>query len=82
MQIVYLPKTKKHLKKIDKKYFTKIFNGIELLATKPDSGKLLVGKLQGKRSLRVWPYRVVYSVSQEKSLIIIEAIQPRQDIYR
>ncbi|NCN24041.1 MAG: type II toxin-antitoxin system mRNA interferase toxin, RelE/StbE family [Candidatus Pacebacteria bacterium CG10_big_fil_rev_8_21_14_0_10_42_12] len=82
MQIVYLPKTKKHLKKIDKKYLPRIFEAIELLVKTPDSGKSLVGRLHGKRSLKVWPYRVVYSIQPKQSLIVIEAVQHRKDIYR
>ncbi|NCN06676.1 MAG: type II toxin-antitoxin system RelE/ParE family toxin [Candidatus Pacebacteria bacterium] len=82
MQIVYLPKTKKHFRQLDKKQISRIINAIELLPTTPDLGKQLVGKLRGKRSLRVWPYRVVYSLDQKQNLIIIEAVQHRKEVYR
>lgn len=79
--IVYLPKTKKHLKKIDRQYISKIFAAIEQLPKDKKLGKPLTGKLKGKFSLRVWPYRVIYSVQKENKRIIIEAIAHRKDVY-
>jgi mRNA-degrading endonuclease RelE of RelBE toxin-antitoxin system len=67
----------KHLPKTEKK---KIFKKLKFLENKPFSGKCLAGKLKGLRSLRAWPYRILYEISQ--SAILVHRILHRQGAYK
>lgn len=70
----------KNLKKIPKSYQLKIIKKIELLSDNPNAGKALSGVFQGKYSLRVWPYRVVYTL--DGKTIYLNNVGHRQGIYK
>ena len=59
----------------------KVFKKLKTLEKEPLSGKLLVGKLRGLRSLRAWPYRIVYQVRQPNKVLVLKIFH-RQKGYK
>lgn len=62
--------------------FNRIRYAIEYLKTNPLEGKPLKDKLQGKRSLRVGKYRIIYSIEKNFLIIYILDIGHRKEIYK
>jgi len=56
----------------------------KILSLKVDhlSGKKLVGDLIGIRSLRAWPYRILYEVNTSRNRIEVHKIAHRQGAYK
>lgn len=44
-------------------------------------GKKLVGKLSGFYSLKIWPYRAVYLVKENKEIWVVHILH-RQGVYK
>ncbi len=51
------------------------------LQENPFAGKKLTGEFSGSRSLRVWPYRIIYSVNEKLQQAEVSAILHRQGAY-
>ena len=79
MQLEYKPEAVKQLKKLPLLQKKKIIKKLELLSQNPHSGKTLRGELVGLRSLRAWPYRIIYEI--QNRTIIIFSIVHRQSAY-
>lgn len=79
MKLEYKPAVVKQLKKLPLSEKKKIIKKLELLSLDPFSGKSLKGELEGLRSLRAWPYRIIYEI-RGKSLIIL-SVAHRQSAY-
>lgn len=79
MKIKYKPSAAKQLLKLPQSEKKKVIKKLELLAKNPYAGKVLRGELEGLRSLRAWPYRIVYEV--ENNSLIILSITHRQSVY-
>lgn len=71
-QYAKLPSSER--KKIDRK--------IELLELKPYAGKKLEGVFAEKRSLKAWPYRIIYWIGPKKKILYIVSILHRQGAYK
>lgn len=69
----------KQLQKLPLSEKKKVVKKLELLAQNPQAGKLLKGELEGLRSLRAWPYRIIYQIDHQ-SLIILSIVH-RQSAY-
>lgn len=81
-KVYFTPNSQKILNKLrDKKLEKRILSAKSKLGTNPYEGKKLTGKLEGQYSLRIWPYRIVYFIDQQKDVIITD-IRHRKDIYR
>lgn len=65
------------LPKIEQK---KIIKKLVVLRSEPFLGKLLSGELKGFRSLKAWPYRILYEF--ENSRIMVHRIVHRQGAYK
>lgn len=72
----------KSLKKIDKRYRVRIDRALFALAENPLLGKPLNGELEGFFSLRVWPYRIIYTVYKRETVVFVIDIDHRQDVYK
>jgi len=79
-KIFYKPQAIKSLKKFPQSQQKKILKKIELLSANPLVGKAFKGELAGLRSLRIWPYRIIYEFKANR--IIILMISHRQSIYK
>jgi mRNA-degrading endonuclease RelE of RelBE toxin-antitoxin system len=53
-----------------------------MLASDPYVGKKLDGKYSGLYSLRVWPYRIIYSVIKNELMVSVIGIEHRQGVYK
>jgi mRNA interferase RelE/StbE len=81
MNIQYRPTAVKQIKKLQKKDQKKILRIIEELSADPFAGKKLKGEFAGLYSLRAWPYRIIYSVDERHSILILSASH-RQGVYK
>ena len=62
----------KQIQDISLPWRDRITRTINLLESDPFIGKKMRGKYEGRWKLRVWPYRIYYSViKQEKRVIIL-----------
>lgn len=80
MKIRYETSSLKDLKKIDRNFQKRITKKIFLLAENPFIGKKLQGEFENMRSVRVWPYRIIYRI--KSSEILIYTIKHRQGVYK
>jgi len=60
----------------------KIHKKLMILESNPYEGKKLEGELQGIRSLRAWPYRILYEINEKRKLVVIHKIAHRQGAYQ
>ncbi len=79
MRLEYKPEAVKQLKKLPYPEKKKVIRKLELLVADPYCGKSLKGELEGLKSLRAWPYRIIYEI-RGKSLIVF-SITHRQSAY-
>lgn len=82
IKIVFKEEARKKLKKINPKDQLKTLTKIEQLEKSPLEGKLLKGKLNGYRSLRAWPLRIIYIYNQKNKIITIVTIDYREGVYK
>jgi mRNA-degrading endonuclease RelE of RelBE toxin-antitoxin system len=78
-QVIITPKAKKqydHLPSNDK---NKIKKKLTSLVNEPLAGKKLTGELSELRSLRAWPYRIIYYVENDN--VFVTSIIHRQGAY-
>lgn len=80
--IQYSPAVIKDIHRLPQPWRRKILNAIEGLKSNPFAGKKLHGKLASCHSLRVWPYRIIYTIQKHRLVIIIVAIGHRQGVYK
>lgn len=72
----------KQYKKLPSVVKPRIARAIATLSQDPNLGKKLGGELANFRSLRAWPYRIVYRVQKDKRQIEINYILHRQGAYK
>lgn len=72
----------KQLEKIDNRYRQKVEAALEFLGGDPYQGKKLSGEYKGYYSVRIWPYRVIYTIKQKELWVIVVRIAHRQGVYR
>jgi addiction module RelE/StbE family toxin len=59
----------------------RMMKAIDLLPQSPFIGEKLRGKLEGKRKIRVYPYRAIYRIDEKNKQIIVVEAGHRQGIY-
>lgn len=82
MDVILSKDAVKQYKRLPKSYITKIHKKLISLQQNPYEGKKLIGELEGIRSLRAWPYRILYEINEEKKTIGILKITHRQGVYK
>jgi len=82
MKINYSKTSLRQLKNLPKSKQLDILKKIEKLKNNPTAGKKLKGPLKNFRSLKVWPYRIIYQYSESKKTLFINVIQHRQGVYK
>ena len=81
MKVFITPEAQGQLKKLFTQDQNKVSKKLVLLAQDPLSGKKLTGQFRGKRSLKAWPYRIIYSINAQKELWV-ESVLHRQGAYK
>lgn len=82
MQVLLAKGAQKQYKKLPKPEQAKIHKKLEVLSQDPFSGKKLEGILKGRRSLRAWPYRIIYSIKENEKRVEVSEILHRQGAYK
>ncbi len=82
MQVIVTPKALKQFNHLPKTVRIKIKKKILTLEQNPHEGKKLSGEFEELRSLRTWPYRIIYYIDEKQSKIFITTIAHRQGVYK
>jgi len=82
MKVNYSKTSLKQLKKTPKIKQVEILKKIKKLKNYPDAGKKLKGPLKNFKSLKAWPYRIIYQYSENDNTIFINIIQHRQSAFK
>lgn len=82
MKVNYSKTALKQLKNLPREKQIEALKKIEQLKNNPLAGKKLKGIFENFRSLKVWPYRIIYQYFPDNKLIFINVIQHRQSIYK
>lgn len=82
MNLVYKDEAIKALRKLGPAEKTKAKKKITALLIDPLIGKPLQGTLQGIRSIKAWPIRILYTFRHDTQTIIIRTVGYRGDIYK
>jgi len=82
MQVEFSDTARKQLRKLPKSEKIKVLKKIQLLKEDLYAGKKLLGAFEGLRSLKAWPYRIIYRYSPTDKLLFINAIEHRQQAYQ
>lgn len=75
-------KDQKNLLRIPIVWQEKIKKALIILEFNPFYGQKLWGQLKNYRKIIVWPYRIVYEVSENKKEVRVKSIGHRKDIYK
>jgi mRNA interferase RelE/StbE len=75
------PSARKELKKLPQNDYCRILAAFDLIAKDPFLGKKLEGEHKGRRSFRVWPYRIIYAILEEELLVLVISVGHRQGVY-
>jgi len=81
-QVIIPKKVQKELNKIPQNFRKKIIAALVFLSKNPYLGKKLEGERKGKWSLKVWLYRIIYTIEKEELIILIIKIGHRQEVYK
>jgi mRNA-degrading endonuclease RelE of RelBE toxin-antitoxin system len=84
MKVLLTADAEKQFLKLPKPERNKIEKKLKLLSQDPHAGKKLAGEYAEQRSLRAWPYRILYTIttSSQQEVIIVIAILHRQGAYK
>jgi addiction module RelE/StbE family toxin len=80
-QIIVPKSVRKDINSIPLPWRERIVKAIDLLAQNPLMGEKLHGKLEGKRKIRIYPYRIIYEIIDKNRIILIVETGHRQGIY-
>mgnify|MGYP001587954330 CR=1 FL=1 len=82
MEVIITPKALRQYNHLSKTDQVKIKKKLLLLAQSPNEGKKLSGDYAELRSLRAWPYRIIYYIDDMQKKIFIVTIAHRQGVYK
>jgi mRNA-degrading endonuclease RelE of RelBE toxin-antitoxin system len=84
MKVLLTSDAQKQFLKLPKSERAKVEKKLKLLTQAPYAGKKLSGEYANQRSLRAWPYRIIYMVTSasKQETVIIVAILHRQGVYK
>lgn len=82
MNVEYSDTARKQLKKFPHEKQIRILQKIEQLKNNPLAGKKLKGEFSAFRSLKVWPYRIIYRYFLKDKHLFINVIEHRQKVYK
>ncbi|HNV97669.1 MAG TPA: type II toxin-antitoxin system RelE/ParE family toxin [bacterium] len=81
MKVFLTPSVLKQYNQLPENYKIRVKNKLLFLENNPYEGKKLSGKLSEIRSLRVWPYRILYYIDKKTNKIFVVTIAHRQGVY-
>lgn len=83
-QIVIKPSARKELRKLSVRIATNVAIKIESLAQdpRPEGCKKLTNNKENIWRIRVGDYRILYTIDDEISIVDIQHIGPRREVYK
>jgi len=82
-KFIWLPSTKKDIKRIDKQYVGNILQEIQVLKDSPyPLGCRKLSTSNQTYRIRVGDYRIIYQVNEDQKIVCIEKIGHRKEVYR
>lgn len=81
-QVIVPKKVQREIDKIDNRFRLKIIAALTILSGNPFLGKKLEGDYKGNWSFRVWPYRIIYRIKNEKMIVLIVKVGHRGGVYK
>ncbi|MEX0616473.1 MAG: type II toxin-antitoxin system RelE/ParE family toxin [Candidatus Woykebacteria bacterium] len=81
MEVIITPKASKQYDKIPNTEKLKVEKKLLVLSQNPYDGKKLSGNFLGLRSLRAWPYRIIYYLDEKLQKVFVVTIAHRQGVY-
>ena len=82
MIVVLSKNARKDFEHLSKPEQAKVRKKLLFLEQTPNVGKKLSGDLEGVRSLRAWPYRIIYEINNKEKRIEVHRIKHRQGAYK
>jgi len=82
MQVTLSKEANKQYSKIPKQDKNKVKKKLLLLVENSFAGKKLSGKYAKLRSLKSWPYRIIYLILEKEKEVWIVSILHRQGAYK
>jgi len=82
MEVIITPKALNQYNHLPKTEQIKIKKKLSSLEQNAKEGKKLSGEFAELRSLRVWPYRIIYYIDTAQERIFIVTIAYRQGVYK
>lgn len=79
--IIILKDAQKETRRLPQKDQQRIATAISSLGTDPFRGKKLHGNYEGAWSIRVWPYRIIYTIDRHIVTVTVLRIGHRQGVY-
>jgi len=80
MNIVITPQAQKDFDRLPQSARKKIEKKLVALNSQPLLGKKLEGELSDRRSVKAWPYRIIYLINN--SVLLVVSISHRQGAYK
>jgi mRNA-degrading endonuclease RelE of RelBE toxin-antitoxin system len=71
----------KAFKKLDSTQKIRLQKSIQKILQNPHVGKPLRHNLCGERSVRIKPYRIIYTYLRERNLIFLQKFEHRDSVY-
>ncbi|MFA5800686.1 MAG: type II toxin-antitoxin system RelE/ParE family toxin [Candidatus Peribacteraceae bacterium] len=75
-------KAKKEIAALPRKEQQRVVAAFDVLRENPFAGKKLQGEHEGAWSLRVWPYRIIYTIHQKIVTVTVLRVGHRQSVYK
>ena len=82
MRVVLSKTAQKQYQKLSPNEGKKIKKKLNSLESDQLTGKKLAGELKLFRSLRAWPYRIIYYINEVEDRVEVVDIEHRQGVYR
>lgn len=80
--VVVTKKAQKEYDRLSEKDQVRVFAAMQNLGLHPFTGKKLDAEHDGYWSVRVWPYRIIYTIHKKIITVTVVAIGDRKDVYR
>lgn len=81
-KVKFTNRGEKDLKRLDKKYLTKVYSLLDHLGNDPFLGEKMSGERKGSYRIKIPPIRIIYTPDFKNKTILVEAIGHRGDIYK
>ena len=81
-KVITLVRAKKQLSRLPRKEQQRIVHALMSLGSDPFRGKQLHGNYEGAWAIRVWPYRIIYTIEKHLVTVTVVRIGHRKDVYR